>query len=157
MEENNKNVVIASDSLPAHSSIKSGKSSCRQDILYKVYYKVYYILFILCQRDLSVSFLWVPALVGIEGNEEADMLAKQSLKSHEIDIQTPLSRAEGKTIIKSQMYKIWQEYWDISDTGRPLYNIQKHVGIRRTWSRDRREETLITRLRIGHTAQPVTP
>ncbi len=37
------------------------------------------------------------------------------------------------------------------DKGRHLYNIQPEVNIGRTESRSRREESIITRLRIGHT------
>jgi len=47
--------------------------------------------------------------------------------------------------------KIWQEYWDIADTGRHLYNKQKQVGISSIWqSRNPKEGKIITRLRIGH-------
>ena len=49
------------------------------------------------------------------------------------------------------MGKVWQEYWDIQDTGRHLHNIHKQVGLGRRRGRSRREEAVITRLRIGHT------
>lgn len=38
-----------------------------------------------------------------------------------------LCKEEGKAIIKDQVRKTWQEYWDIQHTGRHLYNIQKQV------------------------------
>ncbi len=98
--------------------------------------------FVLCQ---------FPAHVGLEGNEDVDILAKQSLKSQTIDREIPLSRAEGKALIKKHVGKVWQEYWDIQDTGRHLYNIQTQVGLGRRMGRSRREEAIITRLRIGHT------
>lgn len=34
---------------------------------------------------------------------------------------------EEKTRIKMHMYRIWQEYWDINDTGRHFYFTQKWV------------------------------
>ncbi len=116
----NKNVIIASDSLSALSSIQSGKPSCRQDIIYQIFN----LLLILYDKGLDVSFLWVPAHVGVEGNEIADILARRSIKHETVDIQIPLCRTEIKTIIKGHTSKIWQEYWDIADTGRHLYNIQ---------------------------------
>lgn len=68
-----------------------------------------------------------------------------------MDTEIPLSRAEGKAIIKKHVGKVWQEYWDTQDTGRHLYRIQKQVGLGRSMARSRREETVITWLRIEHT------
>lgn len=64
---------------------------------------------------------------GIEGNEEADIMAKQALRSAVINIHVPLSCAEGKSLYCTT-YSLWQEYWDASNTGRHLYNIQNKVG-----------------------------
>lgn len=58
---------------------------------------------------------------------------------------------EGKAIIKKKVMETWQLYWDIIDTGRHLYNIQRNVGNKRTVAGNRREEAVITRMRIGHT------
>ena len=63
---------------------------------------------------LTGRFIWVPAHVGVGGNEDVDILAKQSLKLQTVDMRIPRSRAEGKAIIKRQMQNIWQEYWDIN-------------------------------------------
>lgn len=49
------------------------------------------------------------------------------------------------------MQKVWQEYWDINDTGRHFYNIQKQVGKIGLVGRSRKEDVVITRLRLGHT------
>ncbi len=37
----------------------------------------------------------------VKGNEEVDLLAKQSLKFQTIDLQVKLGKAEAKTIIKA--------------------------------------------------------
>ena len=89
--------------------------------------------------------------MGVEGNEGVDILAKQALKLNNVDIEIPLSRTEGKAIIKKYVGKVWQEYWDLQDTGRHLYKIQRQVGVMRRKGRNRREEAIITRLKIGHT------
>lgn len=70
-----------------------------------------------------LSFIWVPAHVGEKGNEEVDLLAKQTLKSQTVDLQIALSKAGAKTTIKVYAQNIWHEYWDDNDTGRHLYNI----------------------------------
>ena len=74
---------------------------------------------------------------------------------HQIAGQTvnniPLGKAEGKTIIKTQMQRVWLEYWDINETGRHFYGIQKQVGKGGAVGGSRKEEVVITRLRLGHT------
>lgn len=74
--------VIASDSQAALQSIKTGK----MDLLYKLYQ----FLLQVSSRELSVVFVWVPAHVGVEYNEEADILAKQALKLEKVNVQVPL-------------------------------------------------------------------
>lgn len=144
-DENVNKIVIASDCQAVLMSIEMGRS-CRLDLLYKVYH----LLLQLFRQSVSVTFVWVPAHVGIEGNEEADILAKQALRSENIDLKVPLSRAEGKSLISDKMLELWQKCWETSDTGRHLYNIQEKVSYNKTVAGNRREESVISRLRIGH-------
>lgn len=137
--------VIASDSQAALLSIQTGKS-CRLDLLYRIHD----ILFQLHSRDVCVQFVWVPAHVGVDGNEEADILAKQAMKSVIVNIAVPLSKNEAKSIIRDKVIGMWQEQWDDGDTGRHLYNIQQLVGGSRSWNGSRRVGAVMTRLRIGH-------
>ncbi len=130
--------MVASDSLSALISIGSGKS-CRLDILNEIYQ----IILRLHNNGKNVSFIWVPAHVGVKGNEEVDLLAKQSLKSQTIDLQVKLSKAEAKTIIKVHAQNLWQEYWDINDTGRQFYNIQSKVSVGREMGKNRRKQSLL--------------
>ena len=74
-------------------------------------------------KYMNVCFVWVPAHVGVEGNEDVDILAKQSLRIPTIDVAILLCKAESKSIIKEQIQIVWQEFWDLQDTGRHLYNI----------------------------------
>ncbi|MGL5597690.1 MAG: ribonuclease H family protein, partial [Aeromonas sp.] len=143
--------VICSDSLAALKSIKSGQSNCRQDIIIEIMQLLYRIHV----HDRVVSFLWVPAHVGIDGNEMADKNAKRSLNKNNVEIDVKISKAEAKIIIKQAVTKFWQQKWDMEKTGRHLYNIQKKVGlqINETGSDfKRREEVIITRLRLGHSS-----
>ena len=84
-------------------------------------------------------------------DEQVDILAKQALKVLHVDLQVPLSKAEVKSFIRTYAQNTWQEHWGMSETGRHLYNIQRHVGDRRKVGFKRRDENIITRLRIGHT------
>ena len=62
-------------------------------------------------KGVDVSFLWVPAHMGVEGNEEADILAKQELKSNTINIEIPSSKEEIKSIISKRVQNliVWQD------------------------------------------------
>ena len=48
------------------------------------------------------------------------------------------------------MQKVWQEYWDINETGRHFYSLQKQVGKGGAVGGSRKEEAVINRLRLGH-------
>lgn len=49
----------------------------------------------------AVSFVWVPAHAGVEGNEEVDILAKQAVEAQTINNNIPLGRTERKSVIKT--------------------------------------------------------
>ena len=57
-------------------------------------------LYSLHNRGRTVCFLRVPALAEVEGNEDADILVKQALRSQRVN-SIPLGKAEGKAIIKT--------------------------------------------------------
>lgn len=50
------------------------------------------------------------------------------------------------------MIRKWQEMWDGEVKGHHLYNIQQHVGNGRKNVGSRKEDTIISRLHIGHKA-----
>lgn len=61
--------------------------------------------------------------VGVEGNEQVDILAKGTLKIKHVDLKTPLTKDEAKTFIRTYAQSVWQEHWDHSETGWHLYNV----------------------------------
>lgn len=138
-------VVICSDSAAVINSIQSSKS-CRMDLLYEVYMGLYR----LERYEITVIFMWIPAHVGVWGNERADNMAKEALERPEPDITVHLGRGEMKVLIKRAVMKQWQMIWDRESKGRHLYNIQREVGKGVKVSGSRRDEVVITRLRIGH-------
>ena len=139
-------VAICSDSFAAITSLVSGNKVSRQDIIYEILASLL--------RISSVSlivFVWVPAHVGLEANEVVDRLAKQAVKHNEINVQVMLSKNEVKSKIKEFINNKWQELWNNEVKGRQLYSIQKQVGNGRSVFRDRKEDTIVSRIRIGGT------
>ncbi|XP_055499259.1 uncharacterized protein LOC129701820 isoform X1 [Leucoraja erinacea] len=140
-------VLICSDSLSAIQSIGSGASHRRPDLVYEI-------LLLLSQvtrRGSDVTLLWVPAHIGVLGNEKVDKLAKEAVKKRNIDVNLQLSKSEGKHIVWKKINQEWQQYWEQETKGRRLYSLQNRVGITARRGGNRREQVVLTRLRIGHT------
>ena len=100
---------------------------------------------------LVVNFVWVPAHNEIKGNERADRMSKASTNKLRVDINVSFGITEIKSIIKQKAKERWQKLWNEEKKGRWLYKIQKRIGPMRRSERNRREEIIISRLRIGHT------
>ncbi len=89
--------------------------------------------------------------MGVKGNEAADKLVKQALRATRIEMEISYSRYEIKAIIKKQINQRWQQMWETGNKGRHMYEIQPKVGKSRYSGGNRREENILSRLRIGHT------
>ncbi|GFO49470.1 RNA-directed DNA polymerase from mobile element jockey [Plakobranchus ocellatus] len=138
-----KSFVIYSDSLSALQAIQS-KNFKVIDIrrLYNLIRKF--------PPYVHISFVWIPAHVGIQGNENVDKLTK-----------TALNRAScsGKLICwpdlkpKININAVWQKNWDAERTNK-LHQVLPNFGEdlhRRGEGGGRKRETAMCRLRMGHT------
>ena len=105
-------------------------------------------LFLIEQRGQTVSFCWVPAHVGVQGNELADNLAKEASLT-----KTPqkyfLPFRDYNPLIKSAVENLWQFCWD-QELSNKMREITQHIH---PWSYYHmpRRKTVLCRLRIGHT------
>ena len=106
----------------------------------------------LASRYKSVQFCWVPAHVGVRGNELADEEAKFASTLDSIDYRY-IPHVDMKWPIRLYIKKKWQERWnDFSEKNLKYKKIRPLVD---SWSssfqRNRGFETRLSRLRIGHT------
>ena len=141
-----KCVAIWSDSSSALVSLKNMYSISRQDIVYEVLQLANK----LQKSGIRISFGWVPAHMGVKGNELADRYAKQAIQKQEVDINEQHSKSEVRSIIKKKVRDIWQYMWDHESTGRNLYKIQRRGGGSRNTVRNNQEENIISKMRFGH-------
>ena len=107
-------------------------------------------LVLVTNRHKTVQFCWVPAHVGVHGNELADVAAKAATRlAHVSPVNIPLSD------VKSQIGKFsreqWQRHWSSLASNLKLKSIRPSVSPWSHFRGDRRSNTILTRLRIGHT------
>ena len=115
--------------------------------------KIHFWLYRLSSKHKNVQFCWVPAHVGIEGNELADKEAKAATLIENINFHhIPLS--DMKWVIRNYVKKKWQARWSSPN----LLNNKKYKKIRNSvdhWPSSfqsvRKIEVVLSRLRIGHT------
>lgn len=127
MDQVQGKIVFLTDSLSALQALDSDSS----DVI-----EIITLLNRLTSRA-PVTLQWVPAHVGIRGNEIADTLAKAGSQLPQID--TKLSFQETKTVLR----RAFQEEWISSNKG---YRAEQDP-FRRL---DRGQQTTIFRLRTGH-------
>ena len=63
-----------------------------------------------------------------------------------------ISKAEVKSVIWEKVNIMWQEKWDNEVKGRHYYDSQKSIRVKKVGSGRRKEEMVLTRLRLGHSA-----
>ena len=126
---NQQNIVLLSDSLSALQSLTNGPTDFRTQQLHN------------SLRTLSdnnrVVLQWVPAHVGIAGNETADRLAKAAAKLPQPHFSTTYK--EVKTVLKQKQKSAWRLRNNGFDPQKDQIN-----------TLDRRTQTAIFRLHTGH-------
>ena len=137
--------TIFSDSLSALQAMKSSRSP------HPIVVEILEWLFLNKKRGKTVGFCWVPAHVGVAGNEEADRLAKSA--SNCPPVRSYAVPAEDiRPLIRRSLLNAWQEKWTnigpnklraIRPTAAPF----TYHGLSRRW------ETALARLRIGHSRE----
>jgi hypothetical protein len=96
----------------------------------------------LLRSGYSITFVWVPSHIGIEGNGAADATdLKMSL--------SPVPYSDFKPLVSAYVNSLWQKCWD-GETNNKLHRLQPVIGQYRHGKLTRRDEMVIHRLRVGH-------
>ena len=106
------------------------------------------------RKGIQTVILWTPGHAGIDGNVEADILAKTAAReAKELPPENNLITLQDvKQGARKSTIKKWQRRWDISDTGRDLYD--KVPAVDQTITFDypsKRHYSIFTQLRTGYT------
>ena len=97
----------------------------------------------------NVILGWIPSYIRVSGNERAHWAAKSALDLSPEVISIPYT--DLKPIISKFLHTKWQQRWD-NNIHNKLFQIQPTLGGQRTALRkSRREQVVISWLRIGHT------
>ena len=104
------------------------------------------------QHEISISnriiYCWIPSHIGIPGNENADLKAKESLNLHTTNF--PIQFSNFKPFINRYMLNYWQTSWNNS-AGNKLY-IKPNIGSSQSVVRNiQLEAVVLARIQIGHT------
>nr|CAH7742070.1 unnamed protein product [Callosobruchus chinensis] len=136
-------ILICTDSLSAIHSIC--KLHNRDSLVNMIKSSAHW----LQQNQKEIIFVWIPSHVGIAGNEAADVSAKSAAAMQRID-EIPVRYDDVKNHIRNLIYNEWQKEYDTMDL--KLKDTKRNV---RPWASmpkmTRRDEVVLTRLRIGHT------
>jgi len=141
--------LILTDSLSSLMALESRKFSCKSHPIVLQCKQTYHTLKV---SGHDVALAWVPAHVGILGNEIADEMAKTASLHGVISNQPPLPD-DYKPISKHSMKQQWKTKWNCCDTGRFAHSIFPHITTK-PWFHEFPEErkviNTISRIITGH-------
>ena len=141
-DQSEKPFIIYSDSLSVLKSLKDlhHRNPLIQQILKKYYY---------LSASKEIVFCWLPSHVNVRGNELAYLEAKSALSLVITNFKIPHS--DFKSNIRQYINNKCQSVWEIQ-TQNKVNEIKPKFNSKCTFSNlSRKEQTKITRCRLGHT------
>lgn len=99
----------------------------------------------------DIRFIWIPSYIGIQGNEEVDLSAKEAIQTGEEHTDV-LYKSEMEHFVRKIAESLEQIDWDIREGCNKLYETKPIFHTRKAQSPiSRRLSVIVHRLKIGHT------
>jgi hypothetical protein len=144
--------IILTDSLASIEGLKSTVITYRtNDMLFRTKRSLRY----LGKLGYDISLMWISSHVGIQGNEPADILAKEGSTSGILfQDQAGLNTSDIHTRARTRLLTQWQKRWNDSEMGRYCCSIVPKVSLE-AWMASTEDEMVflvaISRLASNHT------
>ena len=137
-----RKTVIYSDSLSCLQALQN------RNMENPIIRQIIHILSYLREVDSHIEFCWIPGHCGIKGNEKADKIAKDHIPHKIYEVKSPYS--DFKPRISQYVNSLFQAKWDVC-VGNKLHEInESFLPYLKMYSDNRKEDIILTRLRIGH-------
>ena len=131
--------TIFTDSLSALQELK--KQYSNNTIAQKIQDKI-------LESTKTFNIIWIPSHIGINGNEHADLLAKDAINKPLHKNYKYIAKDFGR-IIKQETHKKWKQIWEETPTTNKLRKIQSTIPKWKNLHQLSRMNTIkMTRLRI---------
>lgn len=150
---NTSNFTIFSDSMSVLKSLESTiKINKESHLILEIRHKIK----LLKSLNKDVALYWIPAHCNISGNEEADKLAKDSIRNG-IDTQMSTPIKDFKSFWKENMLQSFHNWCiESANTKGKYYFTNFYKDKRKPWFDNldlkRRTVVIINRIRSGHTS-----
>ena len=139
-DSSDEEFMFITDSLSSLQALKSQKLN--NPIVSNILHMCHYL-----SGHKDIVFCWVPSLIGIQGNERTDVLAKAALDKTKQFYYIPYT--DFKYNISVYLDDILQGEWDINVTSK-LFEVQPIIKRSFTPMERRRDDVVLCRARIGH-------
>ncbi|MCG7877158.1 MAG: reverse transcriptase domain-containing protein [Candidatus Thiodiazotropha endolucinida] len=141
-DQSEKQFIIYSDSLSVLKSLRDPQH--RNPLIQQILRKYHYL-----SVSKEIIFCWLPSHMNIRGNELADLEAKSALSLIITNLKIPFS--DFKSNINKYISNKCQSTWE-KETTNKLNEIKQNFNSKCIFSNySRKDQTRITRCRIGHT------
>ena len=141
----NNNFLLLTDSLTSLHSLTDPYSTN------PLVQRIHLTLLTLNSINSNITFVWIPGHIGLPEHDAVDRAAKQALLFSQLTDNTPAPVSDYKNHYRSLILQSWYTFWKNQQYNKLLPIKQTPTPWMSSLRDSRREEVILTRLRIGHT------